>query len=166
FRGKPGHKAYFCWTRPQPNKESFGKDHPDVGGTFRPFLSQGTVEVDGVETPPYVSSLLVAKEWTSYSVTICCNSLQMICPAFSLVCCDSFFVNDHNVTPDVDNSLSLKGRFANPIVSQDISSAVALIAAQEQQVSLRLFFDLMSDSANDSGPTTTYLSQDCVLCCR
>ncbi|KAG7174247.1 hypothetical protein Hamer_G003157 [Homarus americanus] len=30
-------------------KESFGKD-PDVG-TFRPFLSQGTVEVDGVETP-------------------------------------------------------------------------------------------------------------------
>ncbi|KAG7164530.1 hypothetical protein Hamer_G027259, partial [Homarus americanus] len=29
--------------------KSFAKD-PDVG-TFRPFLSQGTVEVDGVETP-------------------------------------------------------------------------------------------------------------------
>ncbi|KAG7157635.1 hypothetical protein Hamer_G031847 [Homarus americanus] len=32
-----------------PFQESFVKD-PDVG-TFRPFLSQGTVEVDGVETP-------------------------------------------------------------------------------------------------------------------
>ncbi|KAG7168043.1 hypothetical protein Hamer_G018486 [Homarus americanus] len=32
-----------------PFQESFAKD-PDVG-TFRPFLSQGTVEVDGVETP-------------------------------------------------------------------------------------------------------------------
>ncbi|KAG7160075.1 hypothetical protein Hamer_G027886, partial [Homarus americanus] len=30
-------------------EKSFAKD-PDVG-TFRPFLSQGTVEVDGVETP-------------------------------------------------------------------------------------------------------------------
>ncbi|KAG7173728.1 hypothetical protein Hamer_G031435, partial [Homarus americanus] len=32
-----------------PFEESFAKD-PDVG-TFRPFLSQGTIEVDGVETP-------------------------------------------------------------------------------------------------------------------
>ncbi|KAG7174176.1 hypothetical protein Hamer_G003074, partial [Homarus americanus] len=46
--------------------------------------------------------------------------------------------NDHNVTPVVDDSLSLEGLFANPIASQDISSAVnamtrrvALIAAQE-----------------------------------
>ncbi|KAG7173647.1 hypothetical protein Hamer_G025028 [Homarus americanus] len=45
---------------------------------------------------------------------------------------------DHNVTPVVDDSLSLEGLFANPIASQDISSAVnavtgrvALIAAQE-----------------------------------
>ncbi|KAG7156402.1 hypothetical protein Hamer_G006152, partial [Homarus americanus] len=63
--------------------------------------------------------------------------------------------NDHNVTPVVDDSLSLEGLFANPIASQDISSAVnavtgrvALIAAQEQDDSLRLLFD--------SGPTTRY----------
>ncbi|KAG7178272.1 hypothetical protein Hamer_G026309, partial [Homarus americanus] len=35
-------------------QESFEKD-PDVG-TFRPFLSQGTVEVDGVETPGVVAA--------------------------------------------------------------------------------------------------------------
>ncbi|KAG7153765.1 hypothetical protein Hamer_G009448, partial [Homarus americanus] len=58
-----------------------------------------------------------------------------------------------------DDSLSLEGLFANPIASQDISSAVnavtgrvALIAAQEQDDSLRLLFD----SANDSGNTTRY----------
>ncbi|KAG7161044.1 hypothetical protein Hamer_G026636, partial [Homarus americanus] len=66
--------------------------------------------------------------------------------------------NDHNVTPVVDDSLSLEGLFANPIASQDISSAVnavtgrvALIAAQEQHDSLLLLFDQVSDSANDSG---------------
>ncbi|KAG7156755.1 hypothetical protein Hamer_G006769, partial [Homarus americanus] len=71
--------------------------------------------------------------------------------------------NDYIVTPDVDDSLSLERFFANPIVSQDISSAVnavtgrvALIAAQEQDDSLRLLFDQVSDSANDSGPTTRY----------
>ncbi|KAG7156019.1 hypothetical protein Hamer_G012176, partial [Homarus americanus] len=65
---------------------------------------------------------------------------------------------DHNATPVVDDSLSLEGLFANPIASQDISSAVnavtgrvALIAAQEQDDSLRLLFD--------SGPTTRYFSQ-------
>ncbi|KAG7178179.1 hypothetical protein Hamer_G003968 [Homarus americanus] len=55
--------------------------------------------------------------------------------------------NDHNVTPVVDDSLFL-GLFANPIASQDISSAVnavagrvALTAAQEQDDSLLLLFD-------------------------
>ncbi|KAG7165298.1 hypothetical protein Hamer_G007091 [Homarus americanus] len=74
--------------------------------------------------------------------------------------------NDHNETPDVDDSLSL-GLFANPIASQDIYSAVnavtgrvAVIAEQEQDDSLRLLFDQVSDSANDSGPTTRYFSQD------
>ncbi|KAG7168621.1 hypothetical protein Hamer_G025532, partial [Homarus americanus] len=71
--------------------------------------------------------------------------------------------NDHNVTPDVDDSLSLKGLFANPVASQDISYAVnavtgrvALIAAQEQDDSLRLLFYQVSGSANDSDPTTRY----------
>ncbi|KAG7157169.1 hypothetical protein Hamer_G010010, partial [Homarus americanus] len=66
---------------------------------------------------------------------------------------------DHNVTSVVDDSLSSKGLFANPIASQDISSAViavtgrvALIAAEEQDDSLRLLFH----SANDSGYTTRY----------
>ncbi|KAG7157802.1 hypothetical protein Hamer_G026157, partial [Homarus americanus] len=71
---------------------------------------------------------------------------------------------DHNATPVVDDSLSLEGLFANPIASQDISSAVnavtgrvALIAAQEQDDSLRLLFD--------SGPTTryfTYYNDNCL----
>ncbi|KAG7160656.1 hypothetical protein Hamer_G028851 [Homarus americanus] len=59
--------------------------------------------------------------------------------------------NDHNVTPVVGDSLSL-GLFANPIASQDISFAVnavtgkvALIAAQEQDDSLRLLFDRVSE---------------------
>ncbi|KAG7156367.1 hypothetical protein Hamer_G006105, partial [Homarus americanus] len=63
--------------------------------------------------------------------------------------------NEHNVTPVVDDSLFLEGLFANPIASQDISSAVnavtgrvALIAAQEQEDSLRLLFN--------SGHTTRY----------
>ncbi|KAG7166721.1 hypothetical protein Hamer_G010366 [Homarus americanus] len=73
--------------------------------------------------------------------------------------------SDYSVTPDVDDSISLEGLFANPIASQDISSVVnavagrvALIAAQEQDDSLRLLFDQASDSANDSGPTTRYFS--------
>ncbi|KAG7166910.1 hypothetical protein Hamer_G023517 [Homarus americanus] len=40
--------------------ESFGKD-PDVG-TFRPFLSQGTVEVDGCRnTSHYLETRVVTK---------------------------------------------------------------------------------------------------------
>ncbi|KAG7160433.1 hypothetical protein Hamer_G001681, partial [Homarus americanus] len=69
--------------------------------------------------------------------------------------------NDHNVTHVVVDSLSL-GLFANPIASQDISSTVnavtrrvALIAVQEQDDSLQLLFDQVSDS----GPTTRYFSQ-------
>ncbi|KAG7165503.1 hypothetical protein Hamer_G026857, partial [Homarus americanus] len=168
FCGKPGHKAYFCWTRPQPNKETFGKD-PGVGT----FLSQGTVEVDGVETPVTIlrdsgchqtlikEGVVAARKtdktsfWAPFGVKV-----QLL-----------WFFRDS--TSCLYNSLSLEGRFANPIASQDISSAVnavtgrvALIAAQEQEVSLRLLFDLVSDPANDSGPTTRYLSQDCVLCCR
>ncbi|KAG7153949.1 hypothetical protein Hamer_G029586, partial [Homarus americanus] len=89
-------------------------------------------------------------------------------PGVSLLCAvtrSMSMTNDHNVTPVVDDSLSLEGLFANPIASQDISSAVnavtervALIAAQEQDDSLRLLFD--------SGHTTRYFSQDGVLCRR
>ncbi|KAG7153817.1 hypothetical protein Hamer_G029600, partial [Homarus americanus] len=89
-------------------------------------------------------------------------------PGVSLLCAvtrSMSMTKDHNVTPLVDDSLSLEGLFANPIASQDISSAVnavtgkvALTAAQEQDDSLRLLFD--------SGHTTRYFSQDGVLCRR
>ncbi|KAG7168647.1 hypothetical protein Hamer_G027788, partial [Homarus americanus] len=89
-------------------------------------------------------------------------------PGVSLLCAvtrSMSMTNDHNVTPVVDDSLSLEGLFANPIASQDISSAVnavtgrvALIAAQEQDDSFWLLFD--------SGHTTRYFSQDGVLCHR
>ncbi|KAG7169803.1 hypothetical protein Hamer_G030571, partial [Homarus americanus] len=185
------HKAEFCWTRLQPNtskpamivtaeantspvevmaglskadsmpvalvstkvsvlasrdfdlfQESFAKD-PDVG-TFRPFLSQGTVEVDGVET----------------AVTILRDS----------GCLQTLIKEGVVVARKTDKYVVLgffwEGLFANPIASQDISSAVnavtgrvALIAAQEQDDSLQLLFDQVSDSANDSGPTTRYFSQ-------
>ncbi|KAG7161797.1 hypothetical protein Hamer_G007446, partial [Homarus americanus] len=270
YCGKPGHKAEFCWTRPQlneckpamivteetnaspvgvmadlskadsmpigavsvlasrdfdPFQESFAKD-PDVG-TFRPFLSQGTVEVDGVETPVTIlrdsgclqtfikEGVVAARKTDKYVVlgslcsqgvaplvlvrianvacvhelpfagvdlvlgndlaggqmgnvtpppvlrekpesTVELQQLEDDMPGVSPLCAVTRSIsmtNDHNVTPVVDDSLSLEGLFANPIASQDISSAVnavigrvALIAAQEQDDSLRLLFD--------SGPTT------------
>ncbi|KAG7164150.1 hypothetical protein Hamer_G014280, partial [Homarus americanus] len=206
FCGKPGHKADFCWTRLQPNKESFVKD-PNVG-TFRPFLSQGTVEVDGVETPVTIlrdsgclqtlikEGVVAARKtdkyvvlgslWGQGAAPLCVSSLLVArvnlilgndllqqleddMPGIFPLCAvtrSMSMTNDHNVTPDVDDSLSLEELFANPIASQDISSAVnavtgrvALIAAQEQDDSLRLLFDQVSDSANDSGPTTRYFNQ-------
>ncbi|KAG7166459.1 hypothetical protein Hamer_G005566, partial [Homarus americanus] len=211
-------------------QESFAKD-PDVG-TFRPFLSQGTVEVDGVETPVTIlrdsgclqtlikESVVAARKTDKYVVlgslwgqgiaNVACvhelpvagvdlilgndlaggqmgnvtpppvlrerpestTELQQLeddMPGVFPLCAvtrSMSVTNDHNVTPDVDDSLSLEGLFANSIASQDISSAVnavtgrvALIAAQEQDESLRLLFDQVSDSANDSGPTMRYFSQ-------
>ncbi|KAG7156766.1 hypothetical protein Hamer_G006782, partial [Homarus americanus] len=177
-------------------QESFAKG-PDVG-TFRPFLSQGTVEVDGVETPvtilrdsgclqtlikervvaarktdkyvdlgslwgqgvaplvlPACTSCLLL-EWTSYSVTIWrkvkrgnvtpppvlrerpestaeLQQLQDDMPGVFPLCAVTRSVsmtNDHNVTPHVDDSLSLEGLFANPIASQDISSAVDAVTGR------------------------------------
>ncbi|KAG7168706.1 hypothetical protein Hamer_G024835, partial [Homarus americanus] len=217
FCGKPGHKADFCWTRLQPNKvkhervqfrfsphetdlfqERFAKD-PDVG-TFRPFLSQGTVEVDGVETPVTIlrdsgclqtlikESVVAARKtdktwfWAPFGVKYVSSlrvagvdlilgndllqQLEDDMPGVFPLCAVTRSIsmtNDHNVTPDVDDSVSLEGLFANPIASQDISSAdnavagrVALIAVQEQDDSLRLLFDQVFDSANDSDPTTRY----------
>ncbi|KAG7169517.1 pol Retrovirus-related Pol polyprotein from transposon-like 12, partial [Homarus americanus] len=191
-------------------QESFAKD-PDVG-TFRPFLSQGTVEVDGVETPVTIlrdsgclqtlnkEGVVEAKKTDKYSscfsgiANVACvhelpvagvelilgndlaGELEDDMPGVFPLCAvtrSMSMTNGHNVTPEVDDSLSLEGLFANPLASQDISSAVndvtgrvALIAAQEQDVSLRLLFDQVSDSANDSGPTTRYFSQDGVLCRR
>ncbi|KAG7176809.1 hypothetical protein Hamer_G025709, partial [Homarus americanus] len=224
-------------------EESFAKD-PDVG-IFRPFLSQGTVEVDGVETPVTIlrdsgclqtlikEGVVAARKTDKYVALVslwgqgvaplvlvrvksscfsgianvaCMHELPVTgvdlilgndlaggqmgnvtpppvlrekpestaelqqleddMPGVSPLCAVTRFMsmtNDHNVTPVVDNSLSLEGLSANPIASQDISSAdnavtrrVALIAAQEQDDSLRLLFD----SANDSGSTTRYFSQD------
>ncbi|KAG7173643.1 hypothetical protein Hamer_G030385, partial [Homarus americanus] len=211
-------------------QESFAKD-PDVGT----FLSQGTVEVDGVETPVTIlrdlgclqtlikESVVAARKTGKYVVlgslwgqgvaplvsvrvksscfsgiaNVACvhevlgagvdlilgndlaggqmgnstaelQQLEDNMPGVSLLCAvtrSMSMTNDHNVTPVVDDSLSLEGLFANPIASQDISSAVnavtervALIAAQEQDDSLRLLFD--------SGHTTRYFSQDGVLCRR
>ncbi|KAG7176736.1 hypothetical protein Hamer_G030405, partial [Homarus americanus] len=223
-------------------QESFAKD-PDVGT----FLSQGTVEVDGVETPVTIlrdsgclqtlikESVVAARKTGKYVVlgslwgqgvaplvsvrvksscfsgiaNVACvhemlvagvdlilgndlaggqmgnvtpppvlrekpestaelQQLEDDMPGVSLLCAvtrSMSMTNDHNVTPVVDDSLSLEGLFANPIASQDISSAVnavtgrvALIAAQEQDDSLRLLFD--------SGHTTRYFSQDGVLCRR
>ncbi|KAG7160427.1 hypothetical protein Hamer_G001672, partial [Homarus americanus] len=204
-------------------EENFAKD-PDVG-TFRPFLSQGTVEVDGVETPITIlresgclqtlikEGVVVARKTVKYVIlgsfwgqggaplvlvrvksscfsgianVACVHELSVAgvdlilgndlagestaelqqleddMPGVFPLCAVTRFMsmtNDHNVTPDVDDSLSLEGVFADPIASQDISSAVyavtgrvALIAEQEQDDSLRLLFD----SANDSGPTTRY----------
>ncbi|KAG7172972.1 hypothetical protein Hamer_G008477, partial [Homarus americanus] len=211
-----------------PLQESFAKD-PDVG-TFRPFLSQGTVEVNGVETPVTIlrdsgclqilikEGVVAARKTDKYVVLVslwgqgvaplvlvrvksscfsgianvaCVHELpfagvdlilgndlaggQMgnvtpppvlrekpeftawlqqfeddmagVFPLYAVTRSMSM-INDHNVTPDVDDSLSLEGLFANPIASQDISSGinavtgrVALIAAQEQDDSLRLLFD-------------------------
>ncbi|KAG7175938.1 hypothetical protein Hamer_G031682, partial [Homarus americanus] len=223
-------------------QESFAKD-PDVGT----FLSQGTVEVDGVETPVTIlrdlgclqtlikESVVAARKTGKYVVlgslwgqgvaplvsvrvksscfsgiaNVACvhemlvagvdlilgndlaggqmgnvtpppvlrekpestaelQQLEDDMPGVSLLCAvtrSMSMTNDHNVTPVVDDSLSLEGLFANPIASHDISSAVnavtervALIAAQEQDDSLRLLFD--------SGHTTRYFSQDGVLCRR
>ncbi|KAG7157152.1 hypothetical protein Hamer_G009986, partial [Homarus americanus] len=224
-------------------QESFVKD-PDVG-TFRPFLSHGTVEVDGVDTPVTIlrvsgclqtlikEGVVAARKTDKYVVlgslwgqgvaplvlvhvksscfsgiaNIACvhelpvagvdlilgndlaggqmgnvtptpvlrerpestTELQQLeddMPGVFPLCVvtrSMSMTSDHNVTPDVDDSLSLEGLFANPIASQDISSAfnavtgrVALIAAQEQDDSFRLLFDQVSDSANGSGPTTRY----------
>ncbi|KAG7156425.1 hypothetical protein Hamer_G006181, partial [Homarus americanus] len=289
FRGRPGHKAEFCWTKPNTGKpamivieeantspvevmaglskadsmpialvstkgeapesavsvlasrdfdlfqESFAKD-PDVS-TFRPFLSQGTVEVDGVETPrlglspnsqarktdkyvvfgflwgqgvaPLVLLRVKSSCFSGIANVACVHELPVAgvdlilgndlagsqmgnvtplpvlwerpestsqlqqleddMPGVFPLCAvtrSMSMTNDHNVTPHVDDSLFLEGLFANPIASQDISSSVnavtgkdALIAAQEQDDSLRLLFDQVSDSANDSGPTTRYFSQ-------
>ncbi|KAG7168455.1 hypothetical protein Hamer_G002515 [Homarus americanus] len=225
-------------------QESFGKD-PDVG-TFRPFLSQGTVEVDGVKTPVTIlndsgclqtlikEGVVAARKTDKYVVlgslwgqgvaplvlvrvksscfsgianVTCVHELPVagvdlilgndlaggqmgnVTPppvlrerpestaelqqleddmpgAFPLcaVTRSMSMTNDHNVTPDVDGSLSLEGHFANPI--NVVTRRVALIAAQEQDDSLRLLFHQVSDSANDSGPTTRYFSQDSVLCRR
>ncbi|KAG7168465.1 hypothetical protein Hamer_G002529, partial [Homarus americanus] len=193
-----------------PFQECFAKD-PDVG-TFRPFLSQGTVEFDGVETPVTIlrdSGCLQTLIKEGIANVACVHQLPVagvdlilgndlavgqmgnVTPppvlrerpestaelqqleddmpgVFPLYAVTRFIsmTNDHNVTPVVDDSLSLEGLFANPIASQDISSAVnavtgrvALIAAQEQDDSFRLLFDQVSDSANDSGPTTRYFSQ-------
>ncbi|KAG7162388.1 SCAN domain-containing protein 3-like 9, partial [Homarus americanus] len=136
------------WKTPWLNfnhRESFAKD-PDVG-TFLAFLSQGTVEVDDVETP----------------VTILRDSG-----------CPQTLIKEGVVAARKTDKTSFwapfgvkKDCFANPIASQDISSSVnavtgrvALIAAQEQDDSLRLLFEQVSDPANDSGPTTRYFSQD------
>ncbi|KAG7166893.1 hypothetical protein Hamer_G031436, partial [Homarus americanus] len=216
-------------------QESFAKD-PDVG-TFSPFLSQGTVEVDGVETPVTIlrdsgclqtlikESVVAARKTDKYVVlgslwgqgvaplilvrvkSSCFSGIANVAfvhelpvagvdlilgndlaggqmgnvtpppvlrekpestaelqqleddmPGVSPLCAvtrSMSMTKDHNATPVVDDSLSLEGLFANPIASQDISSAVnavtgrvALIAAQEQDDSLRLLFD--------SGPTTRY----------
>ncbi|KAG7172362.1 hypothetical protein Hamer_G031113, partial [Homarus americanus] len=186
-----------------PFQESFVKD-PDVG-TFRPFLSQGTVEVDGVETPVTIlrdlgclqtlikEGVVAARKTDKYvvlgslwgqgvaplvlvSVKSSCFSgianvaeLQQLeddMPGVFPLCAvtrSMSMTNDHNVTPDVDDSLSLEGLFASQAISSAVNAVtgrVALIAAQEQDDSLRLLFDQVSDSANDSGPTTRYFSQD------
>ncbi|KAG7170748.1 hypothetical protein Hamer_G031326, partial [Homarus americanus] len=164
-------------------QESFAKD-PDVG-TFSPFLSQGTVEVDGVETPVTIlrdSGCLQTLIKEGVVAVRKADKTSFWAPFGVKVQLLWFFRVDLILGNDLlqlleddmpDNSLSLEGRFANPIASQDISSAVnavtgrvALIAAQEQEVSLRLLFDLVSDPASDSGPTTRYLNQDGVLCRR
>ncbi|KAG7156894.1 hypothetical protein Hamer_G015816, partial [Homarus americanus] len=222
-------------------QESFAKD-PDVG-TFRPFLSQGTVEV-GVETPVTIlrdsgclqtlikEDVVAARKTDKYvflgslwgqgvaplvSVRVKSSCLSRIAnvacvhelpvagvdlilgndlaggqmgnvtpppvlrerpestaelqqleddmPGVFPLCAvtrSMSMTNDHNVTPDVDDSLSLEGLFASQNISSAINAVtgrVALIAVQEQDDSLRLMFDQVSDSANDSGPTTRYFSQ-------
>ncbi|KAG7155716.1 hypothetical protein Hamer_G031210, partial [Homarus americanus] len=199
-----------------PFQESFVKD-PDVG-TFRPFLSQGTVEVDGVETPVTIlrdsgclqtlvkEGVIAARKTGKYVVlgslwgqgvaplvlvrvkSSCFSGIANVACVHELPVAgvDLILGNDlaggqmGNVTPPPvlrENPEStaelqqfeddmLEGLFANPIASEDLSSSVnavtgrvALIAAQEQDDSLRLLFDQVSKSANDSGPTTRYFSQ-------
>ncbi|KAG7172011.1 hypothetical protein Hamer_G000983, partial [Homarus americanus] len=182
FCGKPSHKAYFCWTRPQPNKvkherlqfrfsphETLIFSRRVLGRTqtlvpFVPFCHKARhyFETGCLQTLIKEGVVAVRKTdktsfWAPFGVKV-----QLLW--FFRV--DLILGNDllQQLEDDMpDNSLSLEGRFANPIASQDISSAVnavtgrvALIAAQEQEVSLRLLFDLVSDSANDSGPTTRY----------
>ncbi|KAG7168428.1 hypothetical protein Hamer_G002472, partial [Homarus americanus] len=214
-------------------QEGFAKD-PDVG-TFRPFLSQGTVEVDGAETPVTIlrdsgclqtlikEGVVAARKTDKYVVlgslwgqgvaslvlvrvksscfsgitNVACvhelpvagvdlilgndlaggqmgnvtpppvlrerpesaaelQQLEDDMPDVFPLCAvtrSMSMTNDHYVTPDVDDSLSLEGLFANPIASQDISSAVnavtgrvAFIAAQEQDDSLQLLFDQINCS--------------------
>ncbi|KAG7176470.1 hypothetical protein Hamer_G026370, partial [Homarus americanus] len=192
-------------------QESFAKD-PDVG-TFRLFLSQGTVEVDGVETPVTILrdsgfSKLSSKRvllrrgrltntsfWAPFGVKVKLFWFWYVSRIANVACVhelpvagvDLILGNDlaggqmGNVTPppvlrgkdqslpQSCNNLNIYARFlrwtffANPIASQDISYAVnaltgrvALIGEQEQDDSLRLLFDQVSDPANDSGPTTRY----------
>ncbi|KAG7165014.1 putative SCAN domain-containing protein-like 7, partial [Homarus americanus] len=173
FCGKQHHKADFYWTRLQPNRESFAKD-PDVG-TFRPFLSQGTVEVDGVETPVTILrdsgclQTLIKKGVVGARKTVktsfwapfgrvdlilgngLLQQLEDDMPGVFPLCAVTRFMsvtNDHNVTPDISS------------VVNAVTGRVALIAAQEQDDSLRLLFDQVSDSANGSGPTTRYFKQN------
>ncbi|KAG7166410.1 hypothetical protein Hamer_G029193, partial [Homarus americanus] len=207
-------------------QESFAKD-PDVGT----FLSQGTVEVDGVETPVTIlrdsgclqtlvkESVVAARKTGKYVVfgslwgqgvaplvsvrvksscfsgiaNVACvhemlvagvdlilgndlaggqmgnvtpppvlrkkpestaelqqledmSGVSLLCP----VTRSMSMTNDHNVTPVVDDSLSLE--------VNAVRGRVALIAAQKQDDSLRLLFD--------SGHTTRYFSQEGVLCRR
>ncbi|KAG7165813.1 hypothetical protein Hamer_G030069, partial [Homarus americanus] len=183
-------------------QESFAKD-PDVG-TFRPFLSQGTVEVDGVETPVTIlrdsgclqtlikEGVVAARKtdkyvvlgslWSQGAAPLYLSSL-LVARVDLTLCNDLAGGQMGNVTPPPvlrerpESTAELQqleddmpGVFplcavtrSIPIASQDISSAVnavtgrvALIAAQEQDDSLRISFDQESDSANDSGPTTRY----------
>ncbi|KAG7165035.1 hypothetical protein Hamer_G004787, partial [Homarus americanus] len=125
-------------------QESFAKD-PDVG-TFRPFLSQGSTLIK--------ESVVPARKTDKYVVL---GSLwgQGVAPLVLVRVKSSCFSGIANVAcvhelPVAGVDLILGndlagGLFANPIASQDISSAVntvtgrvALIAAQEQDDSLRL----------------------------
>ncbi|KAG7158803.1 hypothetical protein Hamer_G030462, partial [Homarus americanus] len=146
FCGKPGHKADFCWTRPQPNKVKherlqfrfsrhetliFSRRALRRTQTLVPFVHfcQGTVEVDGVETPVTIlrdSGCLQTRQRGCCCVDLILGNdlLQQleddIHGVFPLCAVTQFMLltNDHNVTPDVDNSLSLEGLFANPIASK------------------------------------------------
>ncbi|KAG7154267.1 hypothetical protein Hamer_G026308, partial [Homarus americanus] len=188
-------------------QESFAKD-PDVG-TFHPILSQGTVEVDGVETPVTIlrdSGCLQTLIKEGIANVACVHELPVAgvdlilgndlaggqmgnvtpppvlrerpestaklqqleddMPGVFPLCAvtrSMSVTNDHNVTPDVDDSLSLEGLFANPIASQDISSAVNAVTGRVASIARRFITALVSDSANDSGPTTRYFSQDGVF---
>ncbi|KAG7158039.1 hypothetical protein Hamer_G014923, partial [Homarus americanus] len=148
-------------------RESFAKD-PDVG-TFRPFLSQGTVEVDGIANVACVHKLPVAGVNLILGNDLAGGQMGNVTPPPVLRERPESTAELQQLEDDMPglfplcavthDSLSLEGLFANQIASQDVSSAVnavtwkvALIAAQEQDDSLRLLFD----SANDSGPTTRY----------
>ncbi|KAG7174715.1 hypothetical protein Hamer_G027783, partial [Homarus americanus] len=167
-------------------QESFAKD-PDVG-TFRPFLSQGTIEVDGVETPVTIfrdsgclqtlikEGVVAARKTDKYVVlgslwgqgvaplvlvrvkSVCLSGIANVACVHELPVAgvDLVLGNDlaggqmGNVTPPPglrerpestaelqqleddmpDDSLSLKGLFADPIASQDISSAVNAVTGR------------------------------------